>query len=250
MTNDPRPVDPWAPAPPDRPLASGTHDSIAPTPRDPFAPAPPDARTTAVPVSGTSASMSPDPFDRPAMGPVGAPTVRARSKGSGMLVNVLLGIAVVIAVGGVAFAVGRATAPTAVAAANNGRFGNGGFLGPNASGAPGGGFVGNGGLGGFGGASIEGTVTAISADSITLQLASGQTVTIPIDAQTTFHQRASATASDVTTGSTVIVQVQGGRGFFNGNGNGNGNGGGPSASGQPTRTLPAASSITLAPKGS
>ena len=211
MSSDPRPGDPWAPPPPATP--------------DPFAP------------GGT-----------PAMGPVGAPTVRSRSSGSGMLVNVLLGIAVVVAVGGVAFAVGRATAPAAVAA-TNGRFGNGGFVGgPNASGAPGGGFVGPGGFGGNGGISIEGTVTAISADSITLKLASGQTLTIPIDAQTAFHQRASATAADVTSGSTVIVQVQGGRGAFNGNGNGGA--GGPNPSGQPTRTLPAATSITLAPAGS
>jgi hypothetical protein len=268
MSSDLRPGDPFAsPAP------------------DPFRPAGPDDQTTAIPVGGSAtpsgwarpeaataapgpggplapaaagavpdtAPASADPFDRPglapAMGPVGAPTVRSRSSGSGMLVNVLLGIAVVVAVGGVAFAVGRATAPTTVAAANNGRFGNGGFGGPNASGAPGGGFVGPGGFAGNGGVSIEGTVTAISADSITLQLASGQTVTIPINAQTTYHQRSSATAAAVTNGSTVIVQVGGGRGAFT-NGNGNGGAGGPNASGQPTRTLPAASSITLAPAGS
>jgi hypothetical protein len=238
MSSDPRPGDPWAPPPP-----------------DPFAPAAADHPTTAVPLSASTTSTPADPFERPgltpAMGPVGAPTVRSRSSGSGMLVNVLLGIAVVVAVGGVAFAVGRATAPAPVAA-TNGRFGNGGFVGgPNASGAPGGGFVGPGGFVGNGGVSIEGTVTAISADSITLKLASGQTVTIPIDAQTTWHQRAAATAADVTSGSTVIVQVQGGRGAFtNGTGNGNGGAGGPNPSGQPTRTLPAATSITLAPAGS
>jgi hypothetical protein len=265
VTSDPRPSDPLGSAAP-----------------DPFRPAGPDDQTTAVPAAGSSAQIgwarpeaatvpagapavgpggsgpvpgsapaSAAPFDRPgalpATSPIGPATVRSRSGGSGMLVNVLLGIAVVIAVGGVAFAVGRATAPTTAAAATNGRFGNGGFAGPNASGAPGGGFVGPGGFGGVnGGLSIEGTVTAISADSITVKLASGQTVTIPIDAQTTYHQRASATAADVTSGSTVIVQLQGGRGAFT---NGNGNGG-PTASGQPTRTLPAATSITLAPTGS
>jgi hypothetical protein len=260
MSSNPEPGDPFAPAPPDRSFAAAGSDGpstpaapdpwAAPVPsaRDAFAPGPPDDRTAAVPVGGMTASVPADPFDRPAVGPVGAPTVRPRSSGSGMLVNVLLGIAVVVAVGGVAFAVGRATAPATVAA-TNGRFGNGGFVGPNASGAPGGGFVEPGGFAGNGGASIEGTVTAISADSVTLQLASGQTVTIPIDAQTTYHQRTAATAADVTTGSTVIVQLQGGRGFFT-NGNGNGGAGGPNPSGQPTRTLPAASSITLAPKGS
>jgi hypothetical protein len=253
-------------------------DSFAPPAPDPFRPAGPDDQPTANPVGGSTATsgwarpdtaaapaMAPSgsgpvpgtapapasPFDRPGpmpvTGPVGPATVRSRSGGSGILVNVLLGIAVVVAVGGVAFAVGRATAPTAAAAATNGRFGNGGFVGPNGSGAPDGAFVGPGGFGGAnGGVSIEGTVTAISADSITLQLASGQTVTIPINAQTTYHQRESATAADVTNGSTVIVQLQGGRGTFT---NGNGNGG-PNASGQPTRTLPAATSITLAPTGS
>jgi len=49
------------------------------------------------------------------------------------------------------------------------------------------------------------------ADSITLELASGQSITIPTDAQTTWHERAAATAADVTTGSTVIVQLAGGR---------------------------------------
>jgi hypothetical protein len=262
VTSDPRPSDPFA----------------SPTP-DPFRPAGPDDHTSAIPAAGSSATggwarpgadAAPDagpggagpipgttpaaasPFDRPGPlpvpGPVGPAAVRSRSGGGGLLVNVLLGIAVVVAVGGVAFAVGRATAPTAAAATTNGRFGNGGFSAPNASGAPDGGFVGPGGLGGAnGGTTIEGTVTAISADSITLQLANGQTVRIPIDAGTTYHQRETATAADVTNGSTVIVQLEGGRGVFT---NGNGAAGGPNASGQPTRTLPAATSITLAPKGS
>jgi hypothetical protein len=180
-----------------------------------------------------------------------------------VLVNALLGVALVVAVGGVAFAVGRATAPASTASTGAGRFGTDGqgFVpggrGPNASGAPGG----LGGFGGFaGGASIQGTVTAVSADSITLQLASGQTVTIPVDAATTWHERTAATAADVTTGSTVIVQVSGGRGAFgngngngDGNGNGNGNGGqgnGPTGSGAPGRTLGPAAAVTLVPAGS
>jgi hypothetical protein len=246
MTNDPGPADPFRPAP---------------------SPAPPDETTwvpsTAPGLAGpTSGAPAGDPFTPhlapvPPTSPVPAAPPRRGADGTGILVNVLLGIAVVVAVGGVAFAAGRATAPASAAGNGNGRFGNGGgpfFGGPNASGAPGtGGFAGNGGFGG-GGLSIEGTVTALSADSITIQLASGQSLTIPIDAQTTYHSRQAATAADVTTGSTVQVQLTGGRGVFNGNGNGNngnGNGnGGPAASGQPTRTTPAAGSITLVPAGS
>ncbi|HEX2755817.1 MAG TPA: hypothetical protein VHM48_10155, partial [Candidatus Limnocylindrales bacterium] len=192
-----------------------------------------------------------DPFERPAAGmPVEAAPVRAKGNG-GMLVNLLLGVALVIAVGGVAFAVGRATAPASTATGRTGLGANGGGLfqgGPDASGAPGGTFNGGFGVGG-GGVSIEGTVTAVSADSITLQLASGQTITIPTDAQTTYHQRTATTAAAVTSGSTIIVQLQGGRGAF-GNGNGNGGqGGGAQASGAPGRTLGPASTVTVIPSG-
>jgi hypothetical protein len=155
-----------------------------------------------------------------------------------MLVNVVLGLALVVAIGGVAFAAGRVTAPATAAAAARQGFGAGG---PTASGAPGG--FGGGGAG-AGGVALQGTVTAVTADSITLQLASGQSVTIPIDAQTTWHERTAATSADVTTGSSVIVQLQGGRGA-----GGQGNGG-PAASGAPGRALGSASTVTLVPAGS
>jgi hypothetical protein len=177
-----------------------------------------------------------------------------------MLVNVLLGFALVVAVGGVAFAAGRATAP---ASTGTGRFGangaNGGFaggFGPNASGAPNRVFGGGGAAGGA--IAIQGKVTAVAADSITIQLPSGQTVTIPTSDQTTYHSQTSATASDVTSGADVIVQLSGGGRFTggngnggNGNGNGQGNGnGGPAASGAPTgRGLGSASSVTIVPAG-
>jgi hypothetical protein len=161
-----------------------------------------------------------------------------------MLVNVLLGVAVVVAIGGVAFAVGRATAPAA-AATRTGLGGNGpgGAFVPGASGAPGGGA---GGVFGTGGLTLEGTVTAVAADSITLQLSNGQTVTIPTDAQTTYHQREAATVGAVTSGSTVIVELQGGRGAFGAGGQGVG----PAASGAPGRTIGPATSVTIAPAGS
>ena len=180
-----------------------------------------------------------------------------RRSGAATLVNVLLGVALVVAVGGVAFAAGRATAPATTAANGRTGFGNGQFggFGPNASGAPD-----RGGFGGFaaggGGVSLQGTVTAVGGDSLTLQLASGQTLTIPLDAQTTYHSRTAATASDVTNGTTVIVQLTGGRGqgFGNGQGNGQGNPGASNApvasGGGPGRGLGSASSITIVPAGS
>jgi hypothetical protein len=181
--------------------------------------------------------------------PAVAPVVVPRRSTIGALVNVLLGVALVVAVGGVAFAAGRATAPAAAATNGRGFNGNGqafggGGLEPNASGAPGrGGFNGAFAAGGL---TIEGTVTAVTADSITLQLASGQSITIPTDSQTTYHTRSAATASDVATGSTVLVQLSGGRGTT---GQG-GQDGGPTASGAPGRTPASASSVTLVPSGS
>jgi hypothetical protein len=223
VTGDPRQTDPFQPAPPADPLTRQAAEPYA----QPLAPVTPS---------------SPSP---------GAASSRKRGGGV-LLVNLLLGVALVVAVGGVAFAVGRATAPAAVAATGpgNGQFGNGNpNFRPNASGAPGGGFVGggNGGFFGAGGLSVQGTVTAVTADSITIQLANGQSVTIPIDSQTTYHSQTAASAADVKAGSTVIVALEGGRGAFPGTANGNG---GPAASGQPTRTTPAARSITLAPAGS
>src|SRR4051812_9947948 len=93
----------------------------------------------------------------PAQTSPGAPVVKPRR--SGMLLNALLAVAALVAVGGIAFAVGRTTAPVSAAAAGggggnfNGGFGpraSGGF-GPRGSGAPGGGFG-----GGFGGGAGRG----------------------------------------------------------------------------------------------
>lgn len=188
--------------------------------------------------------MTSDPGSVDPLEPVPvAPPAPSRRRGSGMLMNVLLGVALFVAVGGVAFAVGRATAPASTATGRNGLgLGNGGFGAPNASGAPGG-FGGGFGAGGF---SVQGTVESVTADAITIKLASGQTVTIPTDAQTTYRESQAATATSVTSGSTVVVELQGGRGALNGNGNGNGGqGGGPNASGAPGRTLGPATTVTV-----
>jgi hypothetical protein len=78
------------------------------------------------------------------------------------------------------------------------------------------------------GGSIQGTVVSISSSSITIKLADGQTVDIAVDSGTGYHRQADATAGDVTTGSTVVVNLGG----IASNGRGSG---------------PTASSITIVP---
>jgi hypothetical protein len=213
-------------------------------PRDPFQPAPVDpGRRTFAPTDGAPARQ-PTPVE-----PV---VVRPRRSGAGMLVNVLLGLALVVAVGGVAFAAGRATAPASANAAGRTGLGQGGqgFNGPAASGAPGRGqgFGGAGGAGGLGGAvSVQGTVEAIDGSSMTIKLPSGTTVTIGLNGDTTYHTQAAATASDVTSGSTVIVQLQG-RGFPGG-GQPTASGA-PAPSGAPAAGLGTAGSVTVVPPAS
>jgi hypothetical protein len=144
----------------------------------------------------------------PAQGPV-VPVKPPRS-GQTLWINVALGLALAVALGGVAFAAGRMTAPAAAAALNgtgNGRFGNGGYF---PGGGNGGAFPGGGqGTRGFGagGLSVGGTVTAMTADSITITTATGQSVTIATNGTTTYHQQSTAAASDVKTGGKVIVQL-------------------------------------------
>jgi hypothetical protein len=142
------------------------------------------------------------------------------------LVNVALGLALAVAVGGVAFAAGRATAP----AATRGAFANGQF--PTGSQAPG--ALGGGGLGGArAGLSVEGSVVSIDADSMTIATAAGTTIEVALDGSTTYHQQADAAASAVTTGSDVIVRLSGGA-----------RGPGAAASDEPTGT---ASDVTIVP---
>ena len=120
-------------------------------------------------------------FRAPTPPPAPGPVVPAKPPRSGqtLWINVALGLALAVALGGVAFAAGRMTAPATAAANGNGNgrfFGNGGYFpgGGNGNGGtfPGGG-LGNRGFGG-GGLSVEGTVTAMTADSITITTATGQ----------------------------------------------------------------------------
>ena len=175
--------------------------------------------TTPVTSSGTphaAPAWTPDPTPTPmpAMAPVAAAPVR---KGpSTRVLNTVLAGALVLAVAGIAFAVGRMTAPVAAASARGtfpgggqglngyfgGRQGNGGgtFGGAFAAGGAGGGLT------------ISGTVDSVSATTLTLKLASGQTIQIALDPTTTYHSQSNASASDIVTGGTVQVQLNLGRG--------------------------------------
>jgi hypothetical protein len=162
-------------------------------------------------------------------GPV-VPVKRPRS-GQMLWVNVALGLALAVALGGVAFAAGRMTAPATAAALNGngaGRFGNGGYFpgGGNGGANPGG----LGGRGFGGGASVQGTVTAMTPNSITIMTATGQSLTIATSGTTTYHQESSASSSDVKTGGTVIVRL-----------------GAPTPGASATTTSPTANDITVVP---
>ncbi len=159
--------------------------------------------------------------------------------------TLVLGLAAVVAVGGLAFAAGRLTAPTAVAATGfngggngtgtgaNGGFGTGEF--PRPSGGTGG----FGGLRGAGGGfGIRGTVTAVASDHLTIQLTNGTTINIPLTSSTTYHQQAAGTASDVQVGKQVQVQLS-----RNGAGGNGGAAASPGAGGTPN--FGAASDVTV-----
>jgi hypothetical protein len=56
-------------------------------------------------------------------------------------------------------------------------------------------------------------VTDVTADSITLQLANGGTITVGISGSTTHQQQEASSASSVSTGQNVIVELAGGCGL-------------------------------------
>jgi len=146
----------------------------------------------------------------PPTSPLPPATVRTR-RSSSRILDLALILAAALAIGGVAFGVGRATAP-AVSAAN----GPGTFLGangfrpdgsfdPNAAPGRGGAFALGGGL------SIDGTVTAVSGSAITVKLGDGREMTFTLDASTAYHQSTGASSSDVAVGDDVSVKLKGGR---------------------------------------
>jgi hypothetical protein len=174
--------------------------------RDPAAAQPPRVDPTAAFAAPEPGPGGPAPTVAPLANVIARPTKQSSRGGT-----ILMGLAAAIAVGGIAFAAGRLTAP---ATASTGTFGNRGgqFVtsgqGPgDAQGQGGQGFQGRlDGAGGFGGSlTVRGTVSAVTADSITVKLASGNEITIPLDGSTAYHTTAPATSAAVTVGSTVAV---------------------------------------------
>jgi hypothetical protein len=110
-----------------------------------------------------------------------------------------------IAVGGISFAVGRGTAPAPAAVTDRGNFaGPGGFpgAGTNVTGGAGAAFA-------SGGILLRGTIETASPTSLTLKEANGTSLTINLSGTTTYHAQAAASAADLTVGATVQVQVSG-----------------------------------------
>jgi hypothetical protein len=165
---------------------------------------------------------SPDAFESGTV-PVAArlPITPARKPAgpSSRVVNVVLGLAAIVAIGGLAFAAGRMTAPTTAAADGNGngngRFGNGQFPGGNGP-FPSGDLVPGGGRGtGAGfltGSVLEGTVVSSTSTSLTLEINAGNggqsiQVEIPLSSATAVHTQADAATGDIAAGQEVLVQL-------------------------------------------
>ena len=167
---------------------------------DPFAPVEPGPQAGSQAPSASSSV----PFSHTVSTP--PPPVIAPVKKGDRTFTILLAVGLLIAVGGVAFAVGRVTAP-AQAATTRGNFGAGGFGGAAGAGAgTGAAGLGRGGFGG--GVLVTGTVDSVSGTTMTLKETNGSTVTVNLASTTTYHAQAAATAADVTTGKQVQVEVQ------------------------------------------
>jgi hypothetical protein len=172
--------------------------------------------------------------DRAAAVPSGPAQQTGRSSRQRGLGSIALIAALCVAVGGLAFAAGRLTAPQPSRGAGFQGFGGRGFGGsPAASGAP----FGPGGA--FRSLVLEGTVTAVANGRLSLQLPSGATVEVEIGSAT-IHQQAPAGPADLTVGSNVLV-------LLSGAGSAGGAPGGPPASPGPSgeRQLGAAADVTI-----
>ena len=134
----------------------------------------------------------------PAPAPAAAPGRRRSSR----VLDVALAGAAVLAIGGVAFAIGRATAPASAAV----DLAPGGVITlPGGSFDPGNGPGPRFALGG--GLTVDGTVTAVDADSVTVKTADGNEMTFDTDGSTAYSQASDASASDVAVGDDVSVKV-------------------------------------------
>jgi hypothetical protein len=193
---------------------------------------------SSTPGSTPPPSWTPDPVPAPPANPVPltpptsfapAPVVaKTAAKNRASTGTALLLVGALVAIGGVAFAVGRVTAPAAAAPTAGGFGGAGRGTGTGEGGT--GGFGGAGGAGGFGGGagrgaagvSVTGTVVSIDGSSIQIKLANGTTETLNLASTVTYRDSTTGTAADVAPGATVQISLALGAGA-----------GGPTASGQP-----------------
>jgi hypothetical protein len=162
-------------------------------------------------------TAAPEPESAPPSRPgKPAPGLKARPATRDTSTMILLLIAGMVAIGGVAFAAGRVTAPAAAAVAPSGRLGAGGFgngftrpsLAPGETFNAGvfGGGLGRGGAGALSGG-VTGTVQSINGSTLTLLLSTGATVTIDLSGSTTYHNETAGSSSDVKVGTKVQVQI-------------------------------------------
>jgi len=159
---------------------------------------------------GDELTSEPAPEPTPTPAPTPAKVI-IRPKKQDRTTTALFMVGALVAIGGIGFAVGHATAPAASSALDttNGSaaFDRGNF--PSL--APGQTFGGlpalGAGLGGALGSGISGTVQSISGTTLTILEANGSTVTIDLAGSTTYHGQASAGSGDVKVGSTVTVQT-------------------------------------------
>lgn len=139
------------------------------------------------------------------------PVVKPKGK-TGGLTNALLVVAVLVAVGGITFAIGRATAPASAASVVTGGSGRAG-LGPGGSFDPGT-LPAGAGPGGFGGGfgdrtmTVTGTVRSLDGSTLVITGADGTETTIDVSGST-YHAQSPATSEDVTAGTDVSVSVTG-----------------------------------------
>jgi hypothetical protein len=149
-------------------------------------------------------------MELPPAGP--APTTQAAAavvrpkRSPDRLLDAALVAAAALAIGGVAFGIGRATAPAAAFTGGGIDLPGGKVVGPNGSFDPNDGPR----VGLSGGPTIDGTVTAIEGDKLTVKLADGTEMTFTLDSATAYHQATDTSASDVTVGDDVSVKVKGG----------------------------------------
>ena len=144
-----------------------------------------------------------------------APGVPAKKK-SGGLVNAVLVVGALVAVGGVAFAVGRTTAPAQATGFRGSATGQGVTQGGGQAmlGMPDGSFDpaqgGPGGMPGGGDRSmtISGTVKSIDGTTMVITSSSGNETAVDVSGAS-YHSQAAASASDVQVGSEVSVATEG-----------------------------------------